>query len=380
MNNFVFYNPTKILFGEGMISKIGKEISDFTIDKVLLLAGGGSIKQNGVYEQTIDSLKKNNIDWIEFWGVRANPSLEHARQARKIIEDNDIQAILAVGGGSVIDEAKALAASVNFEDVWNPFELREPITEALPIFTILTISATGSEMDAFAVLSNDEEKKKWNIGGPALFPIVSIIDPKAQVSLPWNQTVNGAIDALSHIMEFHFIATDEEATIAINEALMNTIIKCVDALKIDETNYSARANLAWCATLALNGLSGVAMKGGDWTSHALEHALSAYNVEIAHGAGLAVVLPAWLQFVSQANPKQFARWAKNVWNADTIEGGIANIKAKYKEWGAPISLGELGFAQEDIPALAQNALGRGALGAVLKLSQGDIEKIYELAL
>ena len=305
MENFTFFNPTKVIFGRRTIPRIGEEINKKGYNKILLLAGKGSNRENGVYDATVKSLKRAGIEWIECWGVKPNPILSHAEEALELVRKEGLQMVLAIGGGSVIDEAKSIAAGFYLNNIWDAFEENQTINKALPVFSILTLSGTCSEMDPFAVLTNEVEKKKWNIGGDALFPKVSIIDPSVQMSLPWSQTVNGAIDAMSHVMEFYFLGEKEEITIALDEAIMRTIIKCLDMLKDDEKNYQARANIAWSATLALNGISGIALKGGDWSSHRLEHGISALHPDIAHGAGLAVVFPAWIKYTQNENPEQF---------------------------------------------------------------------------
>jgi alcohol dehydrogenase YqhD (iron-dependent ADH family) len=347
MQNFVFHNPTKVIFGRGTIPKIGSEISRYGIQKVLLLAGGGSIKKNGVYEQVVNSLKENKIDWIEHWGVRPNPVLSHANEGIKLVKENGLEGILAVGGGSVIDEAKSIAAGVFLENLWDAFERKVEIEKALPVFTILTISATCSEMDPYAVLTNEKENKKWNIGSFALYPKVSIVDPSVQFTLPWKQTVFGAIDALSHIMEFYFQSKGEEPTTSINETLILKIFESVDNLQKDPRNYSARAELSWSAILALNGISGAGLYGGDWACHTIEHGISAVHPEVAHGAGLAVVFPAWIKYIHYLNEEQFLRWAKVIFQKNNVEAAVIAMKEKYKSWGAPVSLRELGIKKEE---------------------------------
>ena len=380
MDNFNFYNPTRIVFGKNTIANIGRELKNSCISKVLLMTGKGSIKSNGVYDAVMSSLKAHGISAVEYWGVRPNPLLSGVNEAAALARKEDVQAVLAVGGGSVIDSAKAVTAAFYNENVWEFFEKQTAVTKALPLFTILTISATGSEMNPGAVITHDEEKKKWAFHGPALFPKVSIIDPEVQMSLPWRQTVAGAIDALSHIMEHYFLGHDEETTIAIDEALMGSIIKATDALQANEKDYAARANLAWAATLALNGLSGTALKGGDWASHMLEHAISALHPHIAHGEGLAVIFPAWIKYTADANPEQYERWAQKIWGVAGIDAAIEKMKARYRQWKAPVSLGELGLSADDIEALADNAALAGSLGKVKKLGRDDFIAIYKLAL
>ncbi len=378
MQNFVFYNPTKLIFGKGVIPKIGSEINKFGIRKVLLLAGGGSIKKNGVYEQVVNSLKENDIEWIEHWGVRSNPVLSHANEGIKIVRMNKLEGILAVGGGSVIDEGKSIAAGVFLDNLWDAFERKVKIQKALPIFTVLTISATCSEMDPFAVLTNEAESKKWNIEGTPLFPKVSIIDPTIQYALPWEQTVYGAIDALSHIMEFYFQGKGEEPTLSLDETLMLNIFKSVDKLKENPEDYSSRSALAWSAVLALNGFSGAGLYGGDWACHTIEHGISAFRPEVAHGAGLAVVFPAWIKYIHPLNESQFLRWANNIFGKNNVESAVQSLKEKYRFWGAPVSLRELNISKNDIPRIVEIILQANSIRTIGNIKNLDFNDIYEI--
>lgn len=378
MNNFTFQNPTKIIFGKKTTIGLGKEISRYNIKKVLLLAGSGSIKGNGVYEDVCRSLKASGIEWTEFWGVRANPSLSHAEEGIKLAKESGAEAILAVGGGSVIDEAKSIAAGYYLENLWDAFEKKVTITKALPLYTVLTLSGTCSEMDPSAVLTNDEEKKKWHISSNVLYPKASFVDPLYQMSLPWHQTVNGAIDAMSHIMENYFMGNDEEVTLALDESLMRTIINCVNRLEKDKDDYNARASLAWAATLGLNGISGIGLNG-DWASHRIEHGISAIYPHVAHGAGLAVIFPAWIKHVSDIIPDLISRWAKNVWNADSLDEALNNMKRQFFAWKAPISLRNLDIKEDEIFDLAENAIQIGEVGNLKRLNYDDIVDILKIA-
>ncbi|MGB9771172.1 MAG: iron-containing alcohol dehydrogenase [Candidatus Kapaibacteriota bacterium] len=382
MQNFVFHNPTKVIFGKGVITAIGREIKKHNIEKILLLAGGGSIKKNTVYDQVVDSLRANNIEWKELWGVRPNPVLSHANEGIKIIKENNLQGILAVGGGSVIDEAKSIAAGFHLENLWDAFERKVEIANALPIFTVLTISATCSEMDPYAVLTNEAENKKWNIASPLLFPKVSVVDPTVQFTLPWEQTVYGAIDALSHIMEFYFQSNGEEPTTSLDETLILNIFKSVDTLQKDPQNYNARATLAWSAILALNGISGAGLYGGDWACHTIEHGISALHPEVAHGAGLAVIFPAWIKYIHLLNESQFLRWAKIIFNKENVESAVVALKEKYKSWGAPICLRDLNITKDEIPKITEiiyKASEIRPIGVIKNLDYNDIFEILNIA-
>lgn len=377
--HFVFHNPTKLVFGKGRIAEIGAEIRARGFSSVLLVCGGGSVKKNGVYAQVISSLKTNGVSWREVWGVQPNPSLEKVREIIQQVKCCQAEAILAVGGGSVIDASKAACAGYYLKDVWNAFEGSEDIKQALPLFTVLTISATASEMDPFAVITKEEEHKKWAVTSVLLNPVVSIVDPSVQHSLPWNQTVNGAVDGISHVLEAYICGKNQETTLSIDEALMRTIISCTDVLQKNGRNEPARENLCWALTLALNGTSEAGVGDGDWSSHSIEHALSALRPEIAHGAGLAVIFPAVIQYVQRANSSHLKRWARNVWGVDSVDKAVAKMKAKYKAWGAPTRLKELGVAEKEIPVIAALATKRGKIGSLKSLTKVDVEKILKLA-
>jgi len=379
MIKYNFYNPTKLVFGDNTIPQIGSIIGKQGYKKVLLIAGGGSIKQNGVYDTVIASLTEANVAWVECLGVRSNPELSKVQEGITLARTETVDAVLAIGGGSVIDTAKSVAAGFYLDDIWQAFEAKARISKALPIFTILTVSATASEMNSTTVISNTAEGKKWATGSPALFPKVSIIAPAVQQSVPWSQTVNGAVDALSHIMEYYFLGTVEETTIALNESLMATIIAMTDKLQVNPNDNDSRANLAWATTLAFNGISGAGLKGGDWACHSIEHSVSSYDFKVAHGAGLGVIFPAWMQYVHTANEQQFARFAKKIWQSDSIEEAAEKMKAKIKQWQGPTTLRDLGIPEDQLAGIAENAVLQGPQGSLKKLDKDDIEKILRLA-
>ena len=381
MNNFTFYSPTKVIFGKDTIPQIGTQLKKAGITSVLLLAGSGSIKKNGVYDTTVKSLKENGISCVEHFGVRPNPTVEHAREGKELIAKNNLQAILAVGGGSVLDEAKGLAAGFFLDDIWDGYAGKAVPQKALPIYTILTLSGTGSEANMNSVLSNHELMLKRAMYCEYTAPRVSIIDPTVQMSLPWHQTVNGGIDAITHCMEFYFVGEKQEATVAIQEAIMNTIIRCLDGLQSDPNCYSCRASLAWASTCALNGLTAAGMSGGDWATHRMQHAISALYPEVAHGAGLAALFPSWIRYSNENNKPKFERWAKNIWGANTIEEGVLNMVKKFKQWCSPTSISELKIVpKENLPAIVDACEKISPqLGAVKILKREDYIKIYEMA-
>ncbi len=378
MENFIFENPTRLVFGRNTIGTVGTEIGAKGCRNLLLVAGGGSIRSNGVYERAIASLTSAGIQWSELWGVQPNPTLDKALEGVAEARKRKADGVLAIGGGSAIDTAKAIAAGVFLEDLWQAYEETVKIERALPVFVILTLSATGTEMNHFAVLTDTAQRKKWGLGSRFFYPTVSIVDPTAQLSLPWEQTRNGAIDAMSHVMEFYFSARDQETALALDESLLRSIVVATDRLQQQPEDYASRANLAWAATLALNGVSGATMIG-DFMTHGLEHAVSAFYPQVAHGAGLGVIHPAWIEYMEPIYPATFARWARNVWSADGVKEGVARMRSCLQRWGAATRLRELGVAREQIPAMVASIPPSRRKTKLKEMELADLEAILYLA-
>ncbi|KAF2957273.1 butanol dehydrogenase [Thermotoga sp. Ku-13t] len=386
MENFVFHNETKLIFGKGTIDRIGGEIKSAGFKKVLMLCGGGSIKKNGVYDQVIASLKNSGVEWVEVWGVKPNPVLSKVHEAIEVAKKEKVEAILGVGGGSVIDSSKAVAAGVLYDgDIWDAFIGKYTVQKALPIFAVLTISATGTEMNGNAVVTNEKTLEKFAVRSKALYPKVSIIDPLIQASLPREQTVYGAVDAIAHILEYYFDGSDSLAQNELSEGLIRTVMTCTERLLEDPNDYESRANFAWSATLALNGLTAAGRRGGDWSCHRIEHSLSAIY-DIAHGAGLAIVFPAWMRYVWREKPEQFVRFLKKIFSIEgdgeqAVLKGIEAFKGWLKKVGAPVSLKDVNIPAQDLDKIVDNVFRRNEpLGNLKKLDRSDVRKILELAL
>jgi alcohol dehydrogenase len=379
MEAFSFHNPTQIMFGKLQIGNLGAQMHRDGIKSCILIAGGGSIRHNGAYDQVIQSLDKAGIKYSEAWGVQANPRLDKTREIITQARDFGAEAVLAVGGGSVIDTGKAVAAGVYLKDIWNAFIRKERIQQALPLYTVLTLSATGSEMNGNAVITNMDSLQKWGLSSPQLYPRLSIIDPSLQSTLPFQQTANGAMDAMAHILEFYFADDQALSTLAIDEALLRTIVEMTQRLQIDAHDYVARANLAWSATLALNGMSGIGLKGGDWACHSIEHACSALHPEIAHGEGLAVIFPVWIEYLGEKQPSRFLRWAHSVWNEDSISLAVRSFRNKLQSWGMAASLRDLGIKQEELSKILELSMLTPSLGGVFKLSKDEVCSLLMLA-
>jgi len=373
MNNFTYYNPTKIEFGKEKENNIGEYLMQANIKKILLVYGGGSVKRNGLYQKIIASLNKNNIEFKELSGVVSNPLLSKVNDGIKLTKENNIGAILAVGGGSVVDSAKAIAAGTKYDgDVWDFFINKAQITEALPVFTVMTLSATASEMNGNAVIINDDTKQKYSIASVLLNPIVSVINPEFMATVSKEYLAYSAVDVIAHSIEVYFTASmHPNFNSRIVESIIKTIMETTEILLENPNDYDARAEFAWAATQGLNGLTPAGTKGGNFPNHMIEHSLSAlYNV--AHGAGLAVVIPAWMKWYKEQNISQFKRFAKEIFNSEDENIGIEKLESWFRKIGAPVTLSDANIPREGIDALAENAYETSKVWAMDKLYSKEI--------
>jgi hypothetical protein len=356
MNKFTYYNPTKIEFGKEKENNIGEYLKQSNIKKVLLVYGGGSIKKNGLYEKIITSLNRNNIKFEELSGVVSNPVLSKVYEGIELAKNNEIEAILAVGGGSVVDSAKTIAAGVKYDgDVWDFFINKAQILKALPIFTVMTLSATASEMNGNAVIINDDTKQKYSISSVLINPTISIINPELMATVSKEYLAYSAVDVIAHCIEVYFTATiHPHFNSRLVESIIKTVIETTEILLKNPNDYDARAEFAWAATQGLNGLTPTGTKDGNFPNHMIEHSLSAlFNV--AHGAGLAVVIPAWMKWYKEKNISQFKRFAKEIFNNNDENVGIEKLENWFNKIGAPITLNDINISRKEIEALADNA-------------------------
>lgn len=384
MKNFVFQAPTKIAFGEGQISHLPKLLAEHG-QKVLLVYGGGSVKRNGIYEAAIGLLAENKFIVTELAGVEPNPRIETVLKGRELCLENEIDVILAIGGGSTIDCSKAIAAARYYDgNPWDFTQDRSLVGEALPLVTILTMSATGSEMNGGAVITNLATQEKLGMGGPTLIPKASILDPTYTYSVPTIQTAAGSADIMSHLIENYFSRNTTAALQdRIAEGIMKTVIAYTPVALAEPTNYEARANLMWSSSLALNGLTGSG-KEGTWTCHAIEHELSAFY-DITHGIGLAIVIPRWMEHVlNEQTVSQFVAFAVNVFGieatGDDFAVARAGIKALYEtfaSWGIPMTLPEVGIDESKLALMAEKAIEHSAITkhGFVSLEAKDVEAI-----
>ena len=387
MKNFNFQNETKIIFGKDTETEIASEVSNYS-KKVLLHYGGGSIKKTGLYDRVIKSLNDNGISYVELSGVKPNPRLSLVKEGIDICRKEGIDFILAVGGGSVIDSAKAIAAGVKYSgDVWDFFDGKAEVGEAIPIGTILTIPATGSETGDGTVLTNEEGWFKRSMSHKNLRPKFAILNPELTYSLPDYQTAAGGVDIMSHVFERYFTNTlDVDLTDKLCEATLRCMIKNLPIALENPTDYAARADIMWSGTIAHNGLLGTG-RVEDWGSHMIAHEISAMY-DLTHGATLAIVFPAWMKYVCLDNVDRFVQFAVRVWNVEmnfqdpkeTAFEGIERTKEFFKKVGLPVSLSDAGISSEKIEEMAEKCTKSGSVGNLKKLNKRDVIKILNMAL
>jgi alcohol dehydrogenase YqhD (iron-dependent ADH family) len=360
MDNFVFCNPTRIIFGRDTIPVIGSEADKYG-KKALVVYGKGSVKENGILAQVKNSLSEHGIDIIEHPGVKSNPVLSHVEQGIRLAKEAGVDLIIAVGGGSVIDEAKAISCGACVEHhVWKFFTGKRSIKRALPLLTVLTLAASGSEMNAGMVVTNEEKQQKFGFANQHLYPKTSILDPEATFSVPADYTAYGAVDAIAHVLEFYFTAIDPDTPVQnrFMEGLVINIMESCDRVLLNLNDYKARADLMWSATLALNGLTGAGLGKIGFPMHLIEHSLSALY-DIPHGAGLSVVIPAWMSWQSEIKPEKFSLFSQRVFGIEPEDksaaiAGILRLKEWFSQAGSPVTLKELEIPNEKIPEIASN--------------------------
>jgi alcohol dehydrogenase YqhD (iron-dependent ADH family) len=381
MNDFMYYNPTKIEFGKGKEKNIGQYIKDAGIHSVLLVYGTGSIKKSSLYDDIIASLQSNGIAYEELDGVVSNPLLSRVNDGIEIAKEKNLQAVLGVGGGSVADSVKAIAAGAKYDgDVWDFFIQKAQITEALPVFTVMTLAASASEMNGNSVVMKDETKQKYSIQSVLVNPVLSVINPELMATVTKDYLAYSAVDAIAHSIEVYFTASSHpNFNSRIVESIIKSIMETTEILIEDPNDYGARGEFAWVATQALNGLTPAGTAGGSFPNHMIEHSLSAlYNV--AHGAGLSIVIPAWMRWYKEQNLSQFERFSKEVFGLEGADAGIEALQNWFAKIGSPVCLADADIPREGIPALAENASETAILWGMGDVyNKGIIVEILEKA-
>ena len=387
MENFNFYSPTEFVFGKGRAAETGSFVKKYGGSKVLIHYGGGSAVKSGLIGVVRKSLDDAGIAYCELGGVKPNPRDTLVYKGIELCREENVDFILAVGGGSVIDSAKAIAIGVPYDgDFWDMYS-GKPIEKALPVATVLTIAAAGSEGSGDSVITKEDGMLKRGAGSDHLRPRFSVMDPALTQTLPAYQTACGATDIMAHVFERYFTNTREvEITDRLCEAVLLTMLKETPRVIADPDNYEARANIMWAGTVAHTNLCGVGREQ-DWNSHGIEHELSGMY-DVAHGAGLAVIMPAWMEYVHGHNVMRFCQMATRVFGCQmnyedpeaTAVEGIRRFRTFLHGIGMPINFDELGAKEEDIPALVEKfGIDDGRTGGFMKLSADDITAIYKIA-
>ncbi len=399
MNNFIFQSPTELIFGKGQTDKVGTKISEYGGTNVLFVYGGGSIKESGLYDQIIDSLEDEELNIFELPGVEPNPRIALVRKGIDICEENDIDFILAAGGGSTIDTAKTIAAGFYYEgDPWEMFTGDEDPEEALPVGVVLTLAATGSEMNGNAVISNMETEKKLAIQSPALTPDFSILDPVNTFTVPREHTVFGIVDIASHIYEQYFKHIENtEISDRFAESLLITLREASERVLENPEDYNSRANIMLAATLALNG--GVCAhsdikrtylcalgKDTSFIVHPIEHEFSAFY-DIPHGGGLAILHPNWMEYVMDAGIEKFVQYATRVFDVDptgksdedVAREGIVRTREWFNKMGAPTKLSDYNIDDTRFEEIAERLTADGPIGSFKELDKYDLIEIFKMS-
>lgn len=388
MLNFDFCSPARILFGKGEEKRIGELLKPHAA-KVLLHYGGGSIKKSGLYDIVTASLKESGLSYVELGGVKPNPRLSLVREGIALCRRENVDLILAVGGGSAIDSAKAIAMGVYYDgDIWEVYEGGKGIEKALPVATILTIPAAGSESSGDTVITNEEKQLKYGYGSRLLRPLLSIIDPELFFTLPKEQLAYGVADMMSHVFERYFTnTTHTDLTDGLCEATLKTLMKNALLANKNMRDYDAWSELGFAGTVAHNGLVGMG-RAQDWACHGMEHELSAIY-DVAHGAGLAVLTPGWMQYVYKDNVGMFVQFAMNVMGVEgsyrdsdaIVQEGIARLREFFVKLGLPATLSGLGIGEDRLEEMAKKATGAAfgdehPIGGLKKLYWQDVLEIY----
>lgn len=386
MQNFHYNIPTKIFFGKGEIKNLGENLKKLG-NQVLLVYGGGSIKKNGIYDAICKELEQYEMDFIELSGVEPNPRIESVRKGVALCREHHVDVILAVGGGSTIDCSKMIASGVFYAgDPWDQVLDENKIVKALPVAVVLTLAATGSEMDGYAVISDLDKHEKWSSGNDLTKPVFAILDPEYTYSVPMKQTVSGIADIMSHTFECYF--TREKGAYLQSrfcESILKTCITFADVLLKNPKDYEARANIMWASSLAINGLCSYGQEVA-WSVHSIEHELSAFY-DITHGVGLAILTPYWMEYVLNEDTKwRFVEYGKNVWglegstDIEIAKKAIQKTKDFFINLGLPTKLSEVGIDQTYFDEMAKKAVSLNLADAFIPLTAEDVKNILIMAL
>ncbi|MET3683627.1 alcohol dehydrogenase YqhD (iron-dependent ADH family) [Alkalibacillus flavidus] len=387
MENFIFHNPTKLVFGRGQLEQLPSLIPE-GVKRVLVTYGGGSIKRNGIYTNVMKKLSDNGYETFELGGIEPNPRLATVNKGADLCKENDVDFVLAVGGGSVIDGSKTIASAAKYDgDAWDLVTKKATPQDALPLGTVLTLAATGSEMNAGAVITNWETNEKYGWGSPFSYPLFSILDPVHTYSVPKNHTVYGIVDMMSHVLEQYFHQpTNAPVQDRMAEGILKTIIETAPKLLNNLESYEYRETIMYAGTMAFNGMLQTGYKG-DWATHNIEHAVSAVY-DIPHAGGLSILFPNWMKHNLTVNPERFKQLAVRVFGVDPTGQsdeeialqGIDRLRQFWSSLGAPTRLAEYDIDDSQLELMVDRAMKRGPFGNFATLHDDDVRTILRNSL
>lgn len=379
MENFVYHNPTKLYFGKNVISNLGKNAKAIG-PKALLVYGKGSIKGNGIYEQVTEQLRQSNITWFEYEGIRPNPIIEDVEEAAALGRDEDVDMIIAVGGGSVVDSAKFISIAIPQEGpAWELVKGHRNPKSSIPIIAVLTLAATGSEMNKFAVVQNNATKEKLGFGNNLIYPKYSYLDPQYTLSVPKNYTSYGIVDLIAHCLEAFFGKGDASLSDRFVYAIIKEAMEYGPALLNDLNNYDLRARIMYAATNALNNLTFYGRESGDWGVHSIGHIFSVL-FDVPHGASLSIAYPAWLRLQQDRIPARIAELGKHLFGTSSAGETIAEMESLFEALGSPVRLSAIGISSQQKGLIVQTMIDNAVDGSNQKLSQQDYEPLIDFCL
>lgn len=387
MDNFKYHTPTAVYFGKGQAGSLPEQLNRFS--KILIVTGKGSVKRNGIFDKVVSEIKKVNCEYTELSGIKPNPRMESVYAGVEICKNTGIELVLGLGGGSVIDTAKAIAAGAGYDgDCWDFFMKKAAPKQALPVGCVLTLAATGTETNGNAVITRQQDQRKLALCSPLLKPVFAILDPEFTYTVDGYNTAAGIVDIMVHVFEQYFSRTESsDVQDSIAEGLLRVCIKYAPVVLKEPNNYPARANIMWAGTLALNGLIGMG-KQADWSSHGIEHEISAIY-DISHGAGLAIITPNWMrQVLNNQTASKLADYGRNVWHisprndlTDIAIQAIDKTREFFNALGMPASLRDAGIGDEKFSHMAKRVIEHyGKVGSFKELSETDIIAILKASL
>ena len=375
IKNFTAYNPTRLHFGKGVVETLGETVKNYS-NKVLLVYGRESVKKYGIYTEVATELTKAGVEWVEYGGIKPNPIIEDVRKAAAFGMESKVGAVVALGGGSVIDSSKIIAAAIATGiEPWDIVSWKNHPASSLPLICVLTLAATGTEMNAAAVVQNPKTKEKLGYVNPVLFPKESFLDPQYTTTVPSDYTAYGVVDLIAHALEAFFGEGEPSVVDKITLSIIKDAMEQAPKLLADLTNYKLRAAIMLDATLALNGLTSYGKTGGDWGVHGIGHEISLL-FDTPHGATLSIAYPAWLELQKNRIPERILTMGKGLFNATTVEESIQKLKEFFRSVKSPVTLAEIGLsdkASQIIEQLSRNKVS----GMYHSLSEEDYIKLVE---